>query len=114
MNMRRIGPATALAVMILTFIHPAAAHDYAVGALKVGHPWSRATPNGAKVAAGYLSVTNNGSEPDRLTGGSFENAGRVEVHSMSMDGGVMKMAPVDGGLEIKPGDTIGFSPAAIT
>ncbi len=53
----------------------AAAQDFTAGSLKIGHPWSRATPNGAKVAGGYLSVTNAGSEPDTLTGGTFAEAG---------------------------------------
>ncbi|MCJ2072090.1 copper chaperone PCu(A)C [Methylobacterium sp. J-030] len=89
---------------------PAAAHDYTVGTLKIGHPWSRATPNGAKVAGGYLSVTNTGTEPDTLTGGSFDDAGRVQIHQMSMENGVMKMAPVEGGLVIKPGETVTLKP----
>ena len=86
------------------------AHDYTAGTLKIGHPWSRATPNGAKVAGGYLSVTNTGAQADRLTGATFEGAGRAEVHSMSMEGGVMKMAPVEGGLVIKPGETVTLKP----
>lgn len=89
----------------------ALAHDYTLGSLKIGHPWSRATPGGAKVAAGYLSVTNTGTATDRLTGGTLENAGRVEVHSMSVEGGVMKMAPVEGGLAVKPGETVMLKPS---
>ena len=86
------------------------AHDYASGGLRIGHPWSRATPNGAKVAGGYLSVTNAGTEPDTLTGATFARAGRTELHSMSMEGGVMKMAPVEGGLAVKPGETVTLKP----
>jgi hypothetical protein len=88
----------------------AVAQDFQAGSLKIWHPWSRATPNGAKVAGGYLTVTNTGSEPDTLTGGTFDEAGGVELHSMSMEGGVMKMGPVDGGLVIKPGETVALKP----
>ncbi len=88
----------------------AAAQDFTAGSLKIGHPWSRATPNGAKVAGGYLTVTNTGAEADTLTGGTFDAAGGVELHSMSMEGGVMKMAPVEGGLTIKPGETVTLKP----
>lgn len=91
----------------------ALAHDYKAGGLKIDHPWSRATPGGAKVAAGYLSVTNTGSEPDTLTGGSLVAASRVEIHSMSMEGGIMKMAPVAGGLAIKPGQTVTLGPEGL-
>jgi len=98
------------ALALALAVAPAAAHDYTAGTLKIAHPWSRATPNGAKVAGGYLSVTNTGTGPDTPTGGSFDDAGRVELHHMSMENGVMKMAPVEGGLVIKPGKTVTLKP----
>lgn len=85
---------------------PALAADYTAGSLKIGQPWARATPKGAPVGGGYLTITNTGSEPDRLIGGSSPIAKQLEVHAMSMDGGVMKMRPVEGGIEIKPGETV--------
>jgi copper(I)-binding protein len=88
----------------------AAPATYKVGNLVIATPWARATPKGAPVAGGYLSITNNGSEPDRLIGGSFAAAGHLEVHEMSMDNGVMRMRPVRGGLEIKPGQTVELRP----
>ena len=45
------------------------AHDYKAGLLEIKHPWSRATPKGATVAGGYMSIVNTGSAPDRLIGG---------------------------------------------
>src|SRR5437763_140465 len=69
----------------------ASAHAYAVGSLKINHPWSRATPKGASVAGGYMKITNNGTTPDRLTGGTTDAAQKFEIHEMSMEGGVMKM-----------------------
>jgi periplasmic copper chaperone A len=102
--------ALATAVLLLALGGAAQAHDYAAGPLTIGHPWSRATPNGAKVAGGYLTVTNTGTEPDRLTGAAFGQAGRAELHSMSTENGVMKMAPVEGGLAIKPGETLTLAP----
>ena len=88
----------------------AAPQTYKVDNLVVTAPWARATPKGAPVAGGYLSVTNNGSEPDRLVGGSFAAAGRFEVHEMKMEGGVMKMRPLANGIEIKPGETVELKP----
>jgi len=93
----------------------AAGHAQAVvkaGTLTVEQPWSRATPGGARVGGGYVRITNQGPAPDRLIGGSFPLAGRVEVHEMRMDGDVMRMKPVEGGLEIKPGDTVELRPGA--
>ncbi len=97
----------------LTCATPVCAHDYTAGSLKIDHPWSRATPGGAKVAAGYLGITNTGSEPDRLLGGSLEGAAAGEVHTMSIEGGVMRMKPVEGGLTIKPGETIKLEPSGL-
>jgi len=86
------------------------AYDYKVGALEIDHPWSRAVPKGATVAAGYVTIKNTGTEPDRLMGGSTPVAGKFEVHEMSMDKGIMKMRPVTGGVEIKPGETVELKP----
>ena len=88
----------------------AQAYDYKVGALEIDHPWSRAVPKGATVAAGYVTIKNTGTEPDRLVGGSTPVAGKFEVHEMSMDKGIMKMRPVAGGVEIKPGETLELKP----
>src|SRR6266581_230067 len=86
------------------------AYDYKVGALEIDHPWSRAVPKGATVAAGYVTIKNTGTEPDRLVSGSTPVAGKFEVHEMSMDKGVMKMRPVPAGVEIKPGETVELKP----
>jgi copper(I)-binding protein len=90
----------------------AAAEDYSVGSLQIGSPWARATPRGANVAAAYLTITNKGSAVDRLVGGSTTASGRFEVHDMVMEGGVAKMRPVEGGLAIKPGDTVELKPGS--
>lgn len=81
-----------------------------VGALVIDQPWIRATPGGAKVAGGYLKITNTGKEPDRLVGGSLPIAGDVEVHEMAMSGNVMKMRRLAEGLEIKPGQSVELKP----
>src|SRR4051812_22579960 len=84
--------------------------DYKIGSLQVAEPWSRATPKGASTASAYLKITNNGTAPDRLLGGSWPIAGRFEIHQMVMDNGVMKMRPLKDGIEIKPGETVEFTP----
>ena len=65
------------------------AHEYKVGSLQIGHPWTRATPKGAAVGGGYLKITNTGTQPDRLLGGYSSVAGRFEVHEISTYNGVM-------------------------
>ena len=92
-------------LLVVAAFGVATAHEYTVGGIKVVHPWTRATPTGATTAVAYLKVTNTGTKPLRLTGGSTTVAERVEIHSMSMDGGVMKMRPVPG-IDIAPGATV--------
>lgn len=77
-------------------VAPATAHGYGKGELQVRHPWARATPPGAKVAAGYLELRNSGNEPDRVVGASTPAAERVELHVLSREGDVMKMREVKG------------------
>src|SRR6476659_5500180 len=89
---------------------PAQGADGKVGDLQISAPWARATPKGAQVGGGYLKITNTGSTPDRLTGGASVVSGKVEVHEMSMSGGIMKMRQLGNGLEIKPGETVELKP----
>ena len=108
---RMIFRAFALAMPIFA-ASTAFAHDYTIGDLKIEHPWARTTPKGAKVGGGFMRITNNGKEADRLIGGSAEIATTFEVHEMRMDGNVMKMRALDKGLEIKPGQTIELKPGS--
>jgi len=86
------------------------AEDIKAGDLVISRAWSRATPSGAKVAGGYLTIENKGSLPDRLVGGGGEAAGRIEVHEMAMNNGVMTMRPLEQGLTIEPGKTVKLAP----
>jgi hypothetical protein len=102
----------AFAFVILATIcgGPASAQQVKVGDLVLDHAWTRATPGGAKVGGGYLTIENKGATPDKLTGGSSAIAGKVEVHEMAMDNGVMKMRPLKEGLAIPPGKSVTLAP----
>ena len=111
--------AGALGVVILAAVSPASSQPaapggsgqaYKAGPLVITSPWSRATPGGAKVAGGYLTITNTGSAPDRLTAATLSVAEAGEVHESTTAGGVVRMRPVEGGVEIRPGATIELRP----
>ena len=87
-----------------------ARQEVKAGDLVITQAWSRATPSGAKIGGGYLTIENKGSAPDRLVGGSADIAGKVEVHEMAMNNGVMTMRPLDKGLAIDPGKTVKLAP----
>jgi copper(I)-binding protein len=91
------------------------AHDYTTGSLHIEHPWSRATPKGASVGAGYLVIENRGSTVDRFVSVSVsaEIAGRSEIHEMAVVDGVMRMRPLAKGIELAPGMTAKFEPGGL-
>lgn len=87
------------------------AHEFKLGEIDIVHPWSRETPQGAKVAAGYVTIVNRGSEADRLVAVTGEIAGRTEIHEMAVDDkGVMTMRPLADGLEIPAGGEVALKP----
>lgn len=88
----------------------AQAQAQAQSTIRVEQVWSRATPNGAQVGAGYLRITNTGSTPDRLISGSTDVANRIEVHEMAMENGVMKMRALNKGLDLAPGQSVELKP----
>jgi len=111
MQLPTVPLAAALVAAVLAFGACAGlAQDYKLGSIEIEHPWARATPKGASVGGGYMRITNKGSAADRLLGGSVAFAKRLEVHSMTMERGVMKMREVKDGLEIKPGETVELKP----
>jgi hypothetical protein len=108
---RRAAIAAAACTVALAILPSLAwSHGYKAGDLEIGHPWTRATPPAAKVAGGFLKITNKGGQPDRLLSAAFEGSNTVEVHEMSNEGGVMRMRELPRGLEIKPGETVELKP----
>ena len=99
-----------LGLLAVLFTAPARAEEVKAGDLVITQAWSRATPGGAKVGGGYLTIENKGSAPDRLLGGSADVADRIQVHEMAMNNGVMTMRPLDKGLVIEPGKTVKLAP----
>lgn len=86
-----------------------ASQQEAAGALRVENAWAAPTPGGVEVSAGYLTVVNGTAAEDALVGASSPRAARVEVHEMTMEGGVMQMRaverlviPAGGSLELAP------------
>ena len=89
---------------------PALAQEFKAGDITIEKPWSRATPKGSPVAAGYLVIHNHGATADRLTGGSADFAAGLSVHEMTKDNGVMRMRELTAGLEIPANGEIVLSP----
>lgn len=89
------------------------ANDYKIGDIEITNVWARATPNGAKVAGGFFTITNNGKDADRLVSISSELSDKAQIHSMEMKDGVMKMRHQADGIEIPAGKQIEFKPGSL-
>lgn len=106
----RLGIAVFVFALLFASMHAVRAHEFKAGDLEIEHPWSRATPAGAKVAGGYLVITNDGSQPDRLVSISSDISEKSELHEMAVKDGVMTMRKVDGGVEIPAKGTLKLAP----
>ncbi len=76
--------------------------------VKVDKAWARATVQGQKGTGAFMSLT--ASEGTKLVGISSPVAGVAEVHEMKMEGDVMKMRAVAGGLDLPAGKTVELKP----
>jgi periplasmic copper chaperone A len=89
----------------------AAAHEFTLGSLTIGHPYARPTVPGQVVGGGFMSIANKGAD-DRLLSATSPSAKGVELHSMSMDGDVMRMRQIDG-IAVPAGKTVDLKPGAL-
>jgi copper(I)-binding protein len=87
------------------------AHEYALGKLKIGHPWSMALPPNAPAVAAYFTIENNGDTADRLISVDSPLAGQAQLHEHVEVNGLMKMRQVQT-VEVAPRATVSFAPMA--
>ena len=78
--------------------------------IKIENGWSRATPPGAKIAAGYLTIRNASKTADKLVAAASPAAEKVETHVTVKEGDIFRMRevkgydiPAGGAFELKPG-----------
>lgn len=90
---------------------PAAAHDYTAGEIRIGHPWTRAAGANAN-GAGFMTLSNTGSQPDRLLSAASPIARVVELHTHVREGEVMRMRPVRD-IPVPAGQTVELRPGGL-
>lgn len=81
-----------------------------VGALEISGAFTRATLPNAPVGGGFFTVTNTGTEDDRLVSISTPIAKQSQIHEMAMEGDVMKMRHLADGLVIPAGESVTLEP----
>lgn len=90
----------------------AQAHDYTTGTIRIGSPWTRATPPGAMAAGGFMKLENSGAA-DRLVSATAEVSERVELHTMKMEGNVMRMSKLENGIDLPAASTVELKPGGL-
>lgn len=111
--LKEIAFASALTLASFISMPDAFAHEIKIGDITISHPWSRQSPMGADVSAGFMKITNTGTTDDKLISATAEIAPMVQLHDMKMDGDVMKMFEVEGGIPIPAGATVELKPKSL-
>ena len=119
MSIRNIFTATALAGSILLSACNSAPEteapteeESATSEIAITAPWSRETAEGQDAGGAFMTIANTGSGADRLTGGSTSVAGEVQVHTVDMTDGVMRMRQQEDGLEVPAGGSVTLKPGS--
>ncbi|MEQ8656612.1 MAG: copper chaperone PCu(A)C [Hyphomicrobiales bacterium] len=92
-----------------------AMHDamtVSVGALELSHLRVIETPPNARNAGGFLTITNSGDD-NRLVSATSPVSERVELHTMTMDGDVMRMREIEGGIALPAGEKTELAPGGL-
>lgn len=105
---RSISTVTILGMVVVGFLF--ASQVMAAGEIVVSDPWIR-EPNPARpIAAGYLTLKNNSDDPNALVAVDCPDAGKVEMHRMTTENGMMRMKkiesielPADQEVRLEPG-----------
>lgn len=88
----------------------ALAETYTQGSLTISDAWSRETPPGVSKGVAYMNISNNGETPVTMIGAETTKAGDVTLHRSKVDGDLVTMEYVEGGLTIPAGETVSLEP----
>jgi len=76
--------------------------------VEIKEAWIRTSVPGQKATGAFMKIT--AKDGTKLVAASSPAAGVAEVHEMKMEGDVMKMRAVPGGLDIAAGKTVELKP----
>ena len=80
------------------------------GDIAIANPWARLGTRTPGIVGGYFTVTNRGSEPDRLLSASSPAAESVQIHAVRVVGAGIRVRPQPDGLAILPGSSLELKP----
>lgn len=102
--------AVLVALATATLFSPAVAQEGRDGPIEVERAWTRATGPTARTAVAYVAIRNHGAAPDRMLSAASTKAHAVELHETTMEGGVMRMRPVESDVTVPPGGIVRLEP----
>jgi periplasmic copper chaperone A len=105
-----LSPMSKKQLVLAAFLLLAGGAAAQTGLVEVKSAWARATPGNAENGAAYLTLES--PTPDRLTGVSTSVAKKAELHTMTMEGGVMRMQPLDA-VDLPAGQPVTLKPGAM-
>ena len=107
--MKKLFSALLLATAFVTSSAMAGDDEVKIGSLKIEDAKARATVPAQKMSGGFMKIENKGGA-DKLLAASSSVSKTMELHTMSMEGNVMKMReikgidiPANGKVELKSG-----------
>ena len=106
-----IGAAATLLGASVLGSRPLQAREVSAGALRISNPWTRAMRAGG-TGAGFMTIRNTGTQPDRLLSGRSSFASVVELHTHIREGDVMRMRPVPT-IDLPPGQEVRLVPGGL-
>lgn len=100
----------AAAFILVSGAAAATAQTYQLGPIEISVPWTRAMPPAANAGGGFMTISNSGTTDDRLVSATSPVAAEVQIHTMDMTDGVMRMRELVDGLPIPAGATVQLAP----
>ncbi len=107
---RKLNAVSMVALTALTVLSIGGASTSARADVTIENPKSYETSKGMYVGLGLLDMTNTGTDTETLVKASTEVCDHVEIHEMKVDGDVMQMRKVEGGLDVNAGQTVKLGP----
>jgi periplasmic copper chaperone A len=95
---------------LMTVLLSCLVHADAPPAVRIENAWARATPPGVTLGAAFMDIT--ATTADRLLNVSTPIADHVEIHAMTMDGGMMQMRQLTA-VELPAGRRVSFEPTGM-
>jgi copper(I)-binding protein len=80
--------------------------------ITISDPYVRAVPPGQPNSASFMTVTNAGGSDHALVGGSSPAAKVVELHTHTMEGGMMRMRQVEK-IDLPAGKEVTLKPGGL-